>query len=94
MKTCTKCNTPQPLAEYCAAARSKDGLRHTCKACDRAYRIATAARKAETKKAWTEANKERVRAKQHEWHLRNRVSNSAKRKQETDILAATEFGGT
>lgn len=39
-KTCTKCNSDKPTTEFCKNKSFKDGLRYTCKACDKARREA------------------------------------------------------
>lgn len=37
MKTCTECSEEKCTSEFTAHKKSKDGLRHWCKACVRAY---------------------------------------------------------
>ena len=37
-KACTKCNLELPLEQFSKNTITKDGLRHTCKGCDREYR--------------------------------------------------------
>lgn len=39
-KTCTKCDTAKPSAEFSKNRRAKDGLQSHCKACNRAYQQA------------------------------------------------------
>ncbi len=38
VRTCTKCDTERPLADFAADARRKSGVRATCKPCDREER--------------------------------------------------------
>lgn len=38
VRTCTKCDTERPLADFAADARRKSGVRATCKPCDRVER--------------------------------------------------------
>ena len=35
MKKCTKCHEEKPLSDFCKDKQKKDGLRFTCKACDK-----------------------------------------------------------
>ena len=37
MKTCTKCNIEKETTEFTIERRSKDGLRSSCKECDKQY---------------------------------------------------------
>ena len=50
-KRCTKCEEVKPLESFGKQSGTKDGLKYMCKACNNAAR-----------KAWKEANPERVRA--------------------------------
>lgn len=38
MKKCTKCSEEKPLSDFCKDKQKKDGLRFTCKSCDKVDR--------------------------------------------------------
>jgi len=59
-KKCTKCEEEKPATpEYFhRKTKTKDGLQHSCKQCNKAYNEANKEHIKETKKAYREANKE------------------------------------
>ena len=56
MKTCTKCKSEKPLAEFNKLSKSADGLQYHCKSCKAAYQQANPNRSAVVAK-YREANK-------------------------------------
>lgn len=63
MKTCTKCQIPQPLENFSKHKRSKDGLQPNCKSCVSIY-----------KKQYFKDNKERLAEKSKQYYKDNAVS--------------------
>lgn len=60
-KTCSRCGVEKPRTEFYAKPSRKDGLRSECKACS----------KSEAKN-WSDANKDRVKARSEKAHAKNR----------------------
>lgn len=60
MKNCTKCSKNKELSKFGNDKRKRDGLREACKECYNKYL-----------KSWREKNKDHMKAKHREWHLRN-----------------------
>lgn len=65
-KICTKCNQTKELSEFSKKEASKDGLRGSCKACDKLYREDNKERMAATQKQWNIDNKERIKQYQQD----------------------------
>ena len=65
LKTCRKCKTEKPLAEFNKYRRAKDGHQPVCKLCDsaknKAYREANREKIKAKNKAYREANKEKIK---------------------------------
>ena len=78
MKTCTKCKVEQTLENYAKEARSKDGLRSSCKTCHAAWMKAYNERNAESNRIKQKARDEKrkpysrhgITAEQHETLLK------------------------
>lgn len=75
-KTCPACGVAKPRSDFGRNKQRKDGMSRTCFHCTRAKHNAWALRvgynKKPSKKAWREANKERLAAKRHtpEWRAK------------------------
>ena len=71
MKTCTKCGVEKPRGEFSRRARSKDGLRPACKACDSkgcsVWRAANPDKSKASYTAWRAANPRQVKASYAAW---------------------------
>ena len=61
MKTCSKCKTEKPKAEFYKDARKKDGARASCKTCTAANHV-----------SYRAASREKIRARQSEYYAANR----------------------
>lgn len=61
MKTCNKCKTEKPLAEFSKDKSRKDGLQSKCRGCNREYH-----------REWYQDNRERRREYHREYHRVNR----------------------
>jgi len=66
-KTCTKCSESKPLTDYCRSARSLDGRRPNCKACQAEYRRGYYADADERA-----SNLDREKARMRAWYRDNR----------------------
>jgi hypothetical protein len=84
IKTCTKCNSTKPLAEFHANRKMRDGLQCWCKACrsshakathdpdaHRAYRAQNAHAIRVRKQAYFAANREKEQARSERWGKAN-----------------------
>lgn len=71
-KVCPKCAVLVPLSGYSKCSKAKSGLQHTCKACDRAYRVENSARESARAKIYCEKNKERIAARRRAFEARNK----------------------
>jgi len=76
MKKCNKCGEIRPLDQFSTRSDSADGLRQTCKPCNRAYhRIYHAAHLDEFatySRAWRQANPDEASAATRNWYAANR----------------------
>ena len=76
MKICTKCKQEKPLEEFSRDRAKKDGLRPSCKTCDRPARMQYAeknrGRKREYDKQYTKKNKERKREYDKQYREKNK----------------------
>lgn len=85
MKTCTKCGESKPLDEYHRNKTMKDGRLNVCRTCSSAYKRSrnampeVKARNAETRRAWVEANREHVRARQAEYDKQHYQENRVRK---------------
>jgi hypothetical protein len=73
MKICTRCGIEKPESEFHKQKQSKDGLKSHCKICRR---------------AWCEANKEKVKACYAEWYQANKAYYPEWRKNNKDKIRA------
>ena len=75
MRTCNKCNIEQPLDSYFKDKGYKDGVRRSCKACDKAkfktWREANHEAHNETAKKWNKEHKEICIARATAWNKAN-----------------------
>lgn len=60
MKYCAKCRTLKSLDSYSSNRTTKDGLQYNCKACNKAYQEANAEKRAEYRREYYQANRERL----------------------------------
>ena len=83
-KVCTKCGEDKPLSEYPKRKVSKDGHRNDCKVCRsaerKAYREANREKVSAGKKAYREDNREKVAAYQKAHYEANREKIKAAKK--------------
>ena len=84
MKVCTKCNEDKPLSEYGKRKDSKDGHRNDCKVCrnaeKKAYYEANREKVLATEKARYEANREEILAEKKAYREANREEIAARKK--------------
>lgn len=81
VKPCTKCGVQKPLEDYHCNKNAKDGRAYHCKACAstylKGYDKANRAARTAKEKAWREANRDRVAARQsaygRKWYAENKV---------------------
>ena len=75
-KVCSKCSLDKPIECFGKHPRGKDGLQSQCKACDvarkKAYKEANPEKVAAIKKAWQEANPEKAKASTKAWNEANK----------------------
>jgi hypothetical protein len=92
MKTCTKCGIPKPASEFSADRQKADGLKYTCKACDRLYYLANHERMKETARTWYAQNTERARAREstEEYKVKHRDRTNRRRQEHPDIVRTSE----
>lgn len=80
-KTCSKCLEGKPLSEFHQDKRQRDGRVTRCRACVAAYKREHAARfrdqESARKRAWYEANRERVLEDQRQYREANREAVAA-----------------
>lgn len=94
MKLCTRCLVLQPLSSFSVKKRSKDGLRHTCRVCNKIDYAAWRAANPEKSKAacasYRQANPEKVKAAAAIYYAANteerKAYNAAWRKANPDKL--------
>ena len=71
MKTCPKCKAEKPETDFCKDPRKKDGLESHCKDCRRAYRNANKERIAANRRAYHIANRDAISKKLLAWRIAN-----------------------
>lgn len=71
MKTCTGCQTAQPITEYHLDKSTADGLRRRCKTCVRAAYTARRPEQLAVSAEWRRANPDRAAAHSRSWRGRN-----------------------
>lgn len=76
MKTCTRCGEVKPLDAFSRWVRGKDGRRLECRACS-----------AERKRAWDDANRERIAAYCRKYREANRERIAAAREHRLSMQA-------
>ena len=83
-KTCTKCGETKPTTEFHKNKAKSDGLRYRCKVCHRAdrkaWREANPEKVKARSKAWREANPEKAKACSKAWYEANREEKKASSK--------------
>ena len=80
MKRCSQCRESKPTTEFSKSSYQRDGLRGTCKACDRAYRQAHKEQIAARHKAYRETHKEEIRSRSKAYRQTHREEIAAKHK--------------
>ena len=78
MKICSGCNIEKPLSEFSKNRKAKDGLKYTCKACDRENHL---------RARWQKENPEKARVSTRKWDCKNKSRKNAyaKRKWREDL---------
>lgn len=75
MKTCYKCKTEKPRAEFSKNKSRKDGLQTQCKECEREngreYRQQNRERRLGKQREWREQNREHIHEYGREWRQNN-----------------------
>lgn len=73
-KTCSKCRNTYPATNdfFNTKGRSDMTLRACCKNCERAYRVANKAHKADVSKSYRAKNKDEIRSKKSAYYFANR----------------------
>jgi len=74
VKRCSKCGETKPLDDFSRRADRPDGRQGWCRACHKAHRDRTIdpATEKERRRAYYQANKERINAKNGAWYAANR----------------------
>jgi len=80
-KTCRKCTKDLPLYEFNLNKDSKDGLRNSCRSCDRLYRQGKKHQISEKRKEYRRKNKEYIKKYNEEYYNLNKEKIKAYKKQ-------------
>lgn len=97
MKCCGKCGETKPSNEFSRGAKERDGLQHSCKRCNAAYRVENKERIAERKAAYHIANRDRCNTLAAEWRAANPEKSKAaiakwyRANREKCVAAATKW---
>lgn len=80
MKTCSKCREKRPTSEFNKDKNTKDGLDLQCRHCRKAYREANKEKIAERTKSYYLKNRERILDYQRTYSAENKLKKSEKNK--------------
>ena len=84
MKTCSKCDEAKALTEFYKSKKGRDGLRGACKSCHKAskkaYREANLEKVKAREKAYREANPEKIKARSKAYREANPERDKARKK--------------
>ena len=92
MKTCTKCNIEKETTEFTIERRSKDGLRSSCKECEKQYYLENKEKISKKAKKYRLNNKEKIKQAGRQYQIKNKekiykyLVSYAKRKREEDPI--------
>ena len=88
MKTCSKCKVEKQLTEFSKHKRCKDGFRYNCKSCVKAYREANKGEINAKQKDYYDANKDKAKAYREANKDKKRAYNKAYNKANREKLKA------